>query len=702
MYFSENDSILMNKILTSVLVCQFLTFGLKSQPRVILHEKFDDNNYGWYESTSKDVTIGLKDGKYYFEVPDGGWETFLHPYLEPNKDFSLEATFTQLDGKIDNGIGFIWGFEGDNVNSFTFTTNGNYRIYCSDKNQRISDQWHAVTNVNPLGQENKLKVEQRKDSTYFYLNGQKLTHTIRLPWHGKKIGFVAYTKMRFTIDDFILSNDIVIKLPKTPNIDVVKENLGTNINTLYDEVSPKISADGKTLYFGREKSPDNMGGITDPEDAWISTSSDGISWAKSFNPGKPINSALANNIISVSVDNNTLLFHTAGGFAFVRRTTDGWSEFEDLGIHFKNEASYLEGCLSSDGKAILFTAKLKDNIAYVPDNKERDVYVCIKQKRGGWSDPINAGNVLNSAGDEFSPFLSSDGRTLYFASNGRPGYGDVDVFMSKRIGDDWNKWSEPVNLGLGVNTVGFDAYYTLPASGNYGYAVSNTKTYGLADIIRFKLPPVIKPDPVVLISGKTLNAKTKAPVAANILFDDLGGNGKEIGEATSDPKTGDYKIALPGGKNYGYHASAPGFLSVNENLELSDLTAYAELTKDLLLVPIEIGESIQLQNVFFVQSKSQLKPESFLELDRLIQILKDNPTIEIELSGHTDNHGDPAANLKLSEMRVNAVRDYIVSKDVNRKRIAGKGYGGTRPLVTNDTEAHRQLNRRVEFKITKK
>jgi len=687
----------MNKL---VILFSLLSIAALSQPRVIVHETFDNNNYGWYESKKKDPIIAVKDGKYYLEIPEKGWETFLHPYLDNTKDFSLEATFTQLDGLDNNGIGFIWGFEGDNINSFTFTTNRNYRIYCSDKSMHISDEWHPIYIVNPMGKENKLKVEQRKDSTHFYLNGTKLTSTRKLPWHGKSLGFVGYTKMRFTVDDFILANDIVINLPKTVDTNIVKENLGPNINTEYDELSPKITADGKMLYFGREKSPDNLGGVNDVEDMWISTSSDGINWGKSFNPGKPINSTTVDNIISVSVDNNTLLFHTPESFSFRQRTENGWSDFQDLGIRFKNEGNYLEGCLSPDGKAILFTAKLKENIAYSTLTKERDIYVCVKRKNG-WSSPINAGRVLNSAGDEFSPFLSSDGRTLYFATNGRPGYGDVDIFMSKRIGDDWTQWTEPVNLGPGINTVGFDAYYTLAASGEYGYAVTNVNSYGLSDLIRFKLPKAIKPDPVTLILGKTLNAKTKLPVAAKIVFDDLG-SGKEIGEAVSDPKSGDYKIALPGGKNYGYHASAEGYLSVNENLELVNLTSYGELKKDLFLVPIEIGESIQLQNVFFVQSKAQLKPESFLELDRLAQILTDNPAIEIELGGHTDNNGDPSANLKLSDMRVNAVKDYLAGKGINKKRITGKGYGGTKPLVPNDSDSHRQMNRRVEFKIIKK
>jgi outer membrane protein OmpA-like peptidoglycan-associated protein len=231
--------------------------------------------------------------------------------------------------------------------------------------------------------------------------------------------------------------------------------------------------------------------------------------------------------------------------------------------------------------------------------------------------------------------------------------------------------------------------------------VSNIHSEGLTDIIRFKLPETVRPDPVVLVQGKVLNARTQQPLEAVIRFDNLN-TGKEVGEARSDPRTGDYRIVLTTGKNYGYHAAAPGYLSVNENLELHTLAEYDELRKDLLLVPIEIGESIQLKNVFFVQSKAALLPESYPELDRLVRIMKDNKTIEIELGGHTDGRGDPRANVELSEERVEAVRQYLISKGISEKRIVGKGYGGARPMVSNDTEANRQLNRRVEFKITKK
>jgi outer membrane protein OmpA-like peptidoglycan-associated protein len=273
--------------------------------------------------------------------------------------------------------------------------------------------------------------------------------------------------------------------------------------------------------------------------------------------------------------------------------------------------------------------------------------------------------------------------------------------MAKRVSDSWAQWSEPVNLGLGVNTAGFDAYYTLPASGEYGYMVSDVKSYGLADIVRFKLPKSLRPGPVVLVSGKVLNAKKKTPLKAVIRFEDLTTHA-EAGEARSDPRSGDYSIALPLGKNYGFHAVSPGYISVNENLELVSVDQYSEIKKDLFLVPIEVGESIQLKNVFFVQSKAELKSESYPELDRLVEIMKENSTMEIALEGHTDSRGNAADNLLLSQQRVIAVKAYLVAKGISPKRVTGKGYGGNEPVAASDTEANRQLNRRVEFKITKK
>jgi outer membrane protein OmpA-like peptidoglycan-associated protein len=682
------------------LVLFVVSYSAHAQLPVFIHETFDNNRYGWIESDAKSHKVFLKDGKYFIEADEEGWMSFVSPYVDRQKEYSFEATFTQLEGQNDSGIGFIWGHDGkQQTNSFTFSSNGMFRIWSSNQSLLISDEWKPTTAVR-AGKENKLKVSQKNGQLTFSINGKQVATTKNFPWFGKYIGFIAGGKMKLAIDDFILSQEVKIKLPNVFEPPGVKENLGPSVNSKYEEVSPKISADGKTLYFGRKHSPENVGGIQDKEDIWESQTTDGATWSLATNIGSPVNTNHTNNLIAVSADNNSFLFHVNGGFSFMHRTTSGWSPLEDIGIKFENETEFLEGSLSADGKAIVFVAKTKSNAYYSQADKERDIYVCLKLPNGKWSDPIHTGNVLNSPGNEYSPFLSADGRTLFFGTNGRPGYGDVDIFMSKRLSEDWKEWTEPVNLGLGVNTVGFDAYYTLPASGEHGYMVSNIQTLGLTDIIRFKIPPSMKPGPVVLIAGRVLNSKTKKPLAGIVHFDDLE-TGKEVGEAHVNPKTGEYKIVLPGGKHYGYHAAAHGFLSVNENLEIKDLEKYGELKKDLMLVPIAIGESVQLKNVFFVQSKSDLKPESYPELDRLVKIMKDNPTIEILLTGHTDNRGTPEANLELSEKRVEAVRQYLISKGVPPRRMTGKGFGGSKPIAPSTTEENRQLNRRVEFTIVK-
>jgi outer membrane protein OmpA-like peptidoglycan-associated protein len=231
--------------------------------------------------------------------------------------------------------------------------------------------------------------------------------------------------------------------------------------------------------------------------------------------------------------------------------------------------------------------------------------------------------------------------------------------------------------------------------------VSDRNSIGASDLVRIKLPEAVKPEPVVLVMGRTLNAKTNEPLSADIFFEDLTTR-KEVGEAISDPQTGSYRITLTKGKNYGIRAEAKGYLSVNENFELASILEYKEITKDLLLVPIVVGESILLNNVFFQQGRATLKSESFPELDRLVRIMQDNPTVKIELGGHTDNVGNKEALKVLSENRVGAVKNYLIEKGISKERITGKGYGGEVPVVPNTTEANRQRNRRVEFKIVKK
>lgn len=683
-----------------LLLCASTTYG---QQKIIITENFSSNHRGWYTYAGNGNSILVKEGVYEFDTPEGGWISYIFPAIFHDKDFYAEAEFTQVNGNDNNGFGFIWGYDANSkqLNNFVVSLNGYTKVWASDETRADAKDWKKIDGINGMGKANRLRMEQRSGQLTFYVNGKEVFRMKSLPWYGKGFGFVTYTKMKMTVDNFVLAGHTRINLPDKLTTGLMKENLGPEVNTRYNEVTPNITVDGKMILFTRKNSPENLGGTDDASDVWYSTSADGVTWSKSKNMQSPVNSDKVNNITAIGQDNNTILLATGNDFELFERTTNSWRSKGTLGVYYENEHRYFEATQSADGKAILFTAKNKKSLFYKDNLEEKDIFVTLKNAQGKWSEPVNLGASINTSGNEASPFLAADGKTLYFASDGHPGYGDMDIFMSKRLDDTWTRWSTPVNLGPEINSFGFDAYYTLPASGDYAYMCTNAGGFGESDIVRIKLPEVIRPDPVVLVVGKVLNAKTKKPVEAGIVFENLVTR-KETGEAISDPATGDYRVALPYGVNYGLHAKAKGYLSVNENLELVNVRTYTEMQKDLYLVPIEIGEAIQLNNVFFEQGRPLLKPESYPELDRLVQILKDNPTMEIELSGHTDNVGNPNALLTLSQERVTTVKNYLVKNGIHGSRITGKGYGASQPLVKNDTEEHRRMNRRVEFKITKK
>ncbi|MGZ5190574.1 MAG: OmpA family protein, partial [Flavisolibacter sp.] len=332
-----------------------------------------------------------------------------------------------------------------------------------------------------------------------------------------------------------------------------------------------------------------------------------------------------------------------------------------------------------------------------------EIYVCFLLPDGTWSEPKSLGKKINSPDtDEMTPYLASDGVTLYFSSNRPGGLGDNDIWMTKRLDSSWQKWSDPVNLGAPINTEDWDAFFTMDAGGEYAYMSSAQSGYGASDIVRVKLLEKEKPDPVVLVSGNVYNKKTNQPLSASLIYQTLP-DGTEAGNGVSNPLDGSFKMVLPYDKNYSIRATADKFFAISENLNLDSLikAGYKEIHKDLYLVPIEIGQVVRLNNVFFDFDKWDLRPESFVELDRVVKLLNDNPAIEIEMSAHTDSRGSDDYNFKLSDNRARSVMEYIISKGIAASRIVSQGYGETKPVETNETDDGRQMNRRVEFKIMK-
>ncbi|MBU3742088.1 MAG: OmpA family protein [Candidatus Kapabacteria bacterium] len=504
-----------------------------------------------------------------------------------------------------------------------------------------------------------------------------------------------------TVATFFIAMSTLVAAPCQPLVsDTVRPvNLGPNVNGKFDDVLPVIAPDGRTLYFCRSNSPENVGGMR--QDIWMSTLQDDSTWSKAVNVGPPLNNRENNHMFSITPDGNLALINDAysdaanpnRALAVTKRTATGWGKPTPITIrNWYTKSFHREFSLANDGKTLLITAERLDS------RGGKDVYVSFRENDSVWSEPRNLGQVVNSTGDEATPFIASDGISLYFASDGRGGYGGFDIFVTKRLDSTWTSWSEPENLGPTINSKRWDLYYTIPARGDYAYFVSYDNTIGAGDIFRVLLPAKVRPNPVVLVYGTVMNKKTMQPLEAEVVYEDLA-TGREIGIARSAPGTGSYKIVLPAGLQYGFRASARDVASVSYNLDLTKQTDYAEIQRDLYLVPLEQGQALPLNNIFFDYAKSTLRAESFSELDRVVMMMTESASMRIEVGGHTDSRGNDATNRKLSQDRAQAVVDYLVGRGVAVARLAAIGYGKTRPTATNDTEEGRQLNRRVEITI---
>jgi OOP family OmpA-OmpF porin len=480
-------------------------------------------------------------------------------------------------------------------------------------------------------------------------------------------------------------------------------NLGTKVNSKFNELHPYVTPDGQKLFFVREDDPQNFLAPQHTQDIWYCKLENG-QWSEAKHLTKPFNRSHFNSIFYQSPDGNLRLIRGAykngnflgSGYSICRLTKNGWSDPQQIKVrkldkYLKSKTSGV--CMGSDNKTM---------IHYMDPSGRgiHDLYVSFLEKEGVWTEPVSLGPDVNTEYKEIAPFLAADGITLYFSSNRPGGYGDNDIYMTKRLDDTWKKWSKPVNLGPTVNTPNWDAYYTIPASGDYAYVVTTTNSLGGSDIAKIKLIEDIKPNPVVLIRGVVRNAKTKEPLEANISYTTLP-NGKEAGIASSNPTTGEYQIILPSGDFYAYKGEANGFFAVSENIDLKDLKEYKEIVQDLYMIPAKTGEVIRLNNIFFETAKSELKPESFPELDGVVDFLSKNSAVEILISGHTDNVGSDDANMTLSENRAKAVVDYILSKGISTNRLSSKGFGESVPIASNDTDEGKAQNRRVEFTILK-
>lgn len=501
---------------------------------------------------------------------------------------------------------------------------------------------------------------------------------------------------------YIIMVFLAIAFANAQETKYIKENLGPGVNSKYEELVPIISMDGKTLYICRQFHPDNLGVSrwNDDQDIWYSTLQSDGTWSEAVNMGAPLNNFNPNAVCGISSDGNSLLVFgiyeptspIRTGVSISFRKMNGWSLPTPMLIdRYYNRSNFSTFFISGDGKYLMYSIERDEGYG------ERDIYISFRLDEFTWSKPLNLGNNINTALNEDSPYLAADNTTLYFASEGRGGYGKRDIFFTKRLDDTWTNWSEPVNMGPDINTAGDDYHFRIPASGDYAYMVSNNPERGDRDIYRIKLVKE-KPDPVVLVYGKTLDLITKKPVQAKIHYEILP-EGKEAGTALSSPVDGKYSIVLYFGKRYAFRAEAEGYYPISDYIDLNIDPKYKEVERNLYLAPISDTFSITLKNIYFEFDKYVLMEESFPELNRLVAFLKQFPGRKILIEGHTDNMGTHDYNIRLSQNRAQSVAEYLIGQEIAKSRISTKGYGATQPMVPNDTDENRAMNRRVVIRF---
>jgi outer membrane protein OmpA-like peptidoglycan-associated protein len=375
------------------------------------------------------------------------------------------------------------------------------------------------------------------------------------------------------------------------------------------------------------------------------------------------------------------------------KTTNGWSEAINLGNKVNSEQWDSQPCLSPDKRALYFSSHRPGGLG------GSDIYVSHLQANGRWSEPENLGPQINTSGNEFSPFIHADNQTLYFTSTGWPGYGKEDLFVARKAGD--GKWGTPQNLGYPINTVNEEGSLFIAADGKTAfYASDRAQGKGMLDIYSFELRPDIRPARTLWVKGKVYDKKTSAGLPSSVELIDLASK-QTISKVQTD-ESGNYLITLPVGKDYAFNVARRGYLFYSDNYSLANKAPDSTYRKDIPLQPIEVNASVVLRNIFFDFNKYDLEPQSQAELDKVVQLLQENPTVKIQLEGHTDNIGNAADNLKLSENRAKAVVNYLISKGVDSKRLAAKGFGATQPIADNTTDEGRAQNRRTELKIVGK
>jgi outer membrane protein OmpA-like peptidoglycan-associated protein/tetratricopeptide (TPR) repeat protein len=505
------------------------------------------------------------------------------------------------------------------------------------------------------------------------------------------------------------------------------ENMGPNINTPQGDYNSTITADESTFLITSTREGSFGNYIADakewPEDFWIAEKDSAGNWKKAVNLGAPINTGSNEGGPSITADGQTIYFFMSGpkgdGNIYMSTITGkNWSPPQEV-EKICSDKWDAQVSISADGNKIFFCSDR--------DGGNVDIYYANRKRNGNWKRPRKLPDMINTKYSEAKPFIHPDGKTLYFSSEGLGGVGGFDVYKTV-LDEKTDKWSKPVNVGYPINTRQDEVGFFVTASGTKAYITSNRDGgYGMNDmyviyltgkpkpvevkkdsvnaevveVIKEKAPEAVAATAVTTVVGIVSDEETGEPLGSDIVMDNLTEK-ESIQDLQSNSSSGKYVVVVPAGNNYAISVSKKGYLFHSENFNIPADANSAIIHKDIKLKKIKVGSSIVLNNIFFETGSAVLSPESELEAQRIIDFMKDQKSVKIEISGHTDNVGSNDANKTLSNNRAKAVVDYLTAKGVDASRLTYKGFGETMPIADNKTEEGRKKNRRTEFKITEK
>ncbi len=521
-------------------------------------------------------------------------------------------------------------------------------------------------------------------------------------------------------------------LSKDP-LRVIIQNLGENVNSRYDDYNPIFAYGDSALFFTSrrptEKSKRNPIDNKFNEDIYQSVAT-GKGFGAAALLGKPFASKYNESLVGISGDGSQLLIYRgniSGGdiqISTYKSEKNKWIRPKRISGKLSSKDGETSATLSPDGKEIYYVSKDKELT-----RGGKDILISRQDVKGKWSKPQNISSLINTEYDEEGVFISSNGRYLYFASQGHNSMGGFDIFRSERLAS--GAWSAPENLGYPINSPDDEVFYITDSEGIYGYySTIREGGIGAKDIYKviylgsekelvFRTedqlvlgpgpektgmltpPKLMVLDTSFIMMGKVLDTiGAITPVISKLSFIDPNTGGIDATAISDD--SGSYYVSLPAPKIYGVEINASGYLYFLDILDLTSADSDEQLHRDFFLKKVEVGIKVVLDNIYFETGKAVLRPESFGALDQVFRFMENNPTIKLEISGHTDNTGTLRINQKLSKERARAVVDYLVSGGISEAMLVYEGYADTQPVATNDNAAGREKNRRVEFKVLSK